>query len=357
MKIIHCADLHLGASMRTHLSMERAAQRKEELLQTFGEMNSYAQSHGIEVILIAGDLLDTEYADAKTRNVVLDIIASHPEIQYYYLCGNHDENSLLLSASLPQNLHTFGTNWTSYNLNGAILTGAVLGENNRELFAKLDLDPQEFNIVMLHGAETHGTDYTTPDTVNFDALKNKNIDYLALGHIHTFRTGQLDERGVYAYSGCLEGRGFDECGEKGFVELDLEPDGMKLRFVPAGKRRLHEITVDISDCRTYQDIKSLVDNSLGSLPASDFVRVIFVGEYDQDTHKYLNLATLDAQNKFFYFAYKDKTTPRLDLDQLENDISLAGEFVRKVRESNLPREQQDKVILLGLKTLNGEEVE
>lgn len=358
MKIIHCADIHLGASMRTHLSFEQSIQRKEELLKTFGDMVNYAQNNKINHIMIAGDLLDTDYADIKTRNILLDIIDSYPKIDFYYLCGNHDENSLLVSgADFPTNLHTFGTNWTSYNLNGAILTGAVLGENNQHLYQTLNLDPEEYNIVLLHGGETHGNDYSTPDTVNFDALKNKNIDYLALGHIHSFRTGKIDDRCTYAYSGCLEGRGFDECGKKGFVVLDLQPSGMTLEFVPFGKRELHEIEIDISNCHTTQDLTKLVAENISPIPAKDLVRIVFTGEYDEDTHKYLGLATMDAQSKFYYFTYKDKTKPRLNLESLMNDVSLAGEFVRTVRNSDIPLEKQDKIILLGLKALNGEEVE
>ena len=47
--------------------------------------------------------------------------------------------------------------------------------------------------------------------------KEKNIDYLALGHVHEYRSGQLDGRGVWAYSGCPEGRGFDETGKNAFA--------------------------------------------------------------------------------------------------------------------------------------------
>lgn len=358
MKIIHCADIHLGASMRTHLSLEQSNERKEELLKTFSDMINYAQNNKIQCILIAGDLLDSAYADIKTRNVVIDLISSNPSIDFYYLCGNHDEDSLLLlNDELPKNLHTFNNDWTSYNLNGAILTGAILGENNANLYTKLNLDPQEFNIVLLHGGETRGKDFSTPDTVNFDALKNKNIDYLALGHIHSFKTGKLDKRCTYAYSGCLEGRGFDECGQKGFVVLDLEPTGMTLNFVPFGKRELHEIEVDISDCHTSQEITAKVNSALAPIPRKDLVRVIFVGEYDENTQKYFNLITMDAQNKFYYFTYKDKTTPRLNLSVFENDISIAGEFVRTVNASDLSEERKQKVILLGLKALKGEEVD
>lgn len=66
---------------------------------------------------------------------------------------------------------------------------------------------------------------------------------------------------------------------------------------------------------------------------------------------------MDAQNKFYYFTYKDKTVPKLDLTAFENDISLAGEFVRTVRASDLDDERKQKVILLGLKALKDKEVD
>ena len=65
-------------------------------------------------------------------------------------------------------------------------------------------------------------------------FKDLNIDYLALGHIHSYKCHKLDKRGVYCYSGCLEGRGFDECGDKGFVLLETEEDRLEWQ---AGERR------------------------------------------------------------------------------------------------------------------------
>ena len=81
---------------------------------------------------------------------------------------------------------------------------------------------------MLHGeiGDTIGK-----NKIKLASLKNHNIDYLALGHYHTYTVGQIDERGTYVYSGCLEGRGFDECGEKGFVVLDVE-EKVNHTFIP-----------------------------------------------------------------------------------------------------------------------------
>ena len=58
MKIIHCADLHLDSKMETHLSKEKARERKNEILITFQNMVEYAAKNKVKIIIIAGDMFD-----------------------------------------------------------------------------------------------------------------------------------------------------------------------------------------------------------------------------------------------------------------------------------------------------------
>ena len=119
MKIIHCADIHLDSKMSANLTKEKARERKTELLTTFQNMVAYGVEQGVAAIIIAGDLFDTKNVSATARNVVKDLIQGHPQIAFYYLQGNHDEGSFTSSLSeLPENLHLFGNNWTSYELSG-----------------------------------------------------------------------------------------------------------------------------------------------------------------------------------------------------------------------------------------------
>ena len=115
MKLIHCADLHLDAKMTSNLDKEKARERKGELLHTFERMVSYAAEHGICAILIAGDMFDTKNISATTRNTVLAQIANHPDITFFYLKGNHDNDNFLSGLEhIPDNLKMFGSEWTSY---------------------------------------------------------------------------------------------------------------------------------------------------------------------------------------------------------------------------------------------------
>ena len=91
----------------------------------------------------------------------------------------------------------------------------------------------------MHGQVAGYKSSEDAEVISIPRLKGKYIDYLALGHIHTFSKGQIDERGHYAYSGCLDGRGFDELESKGFVLLNCENGKVESEFIEFSSRALY----------------------------------------------------------------------------------------------------------------------
>ncbi len=116
------------------------------------------------------------------------------------------------------------------------------------------------------------------DMINLNLLKNRGIDYLALGHIHSYQTGPLDETGSYCYPGCLEGRGFDECGEKGFVLLTVEDGSVAHEFVPFSARQLHRVPVDITGLTQNAQIAQRMKEQARGLSPEDMVEFLLTGE-------------------------------------------------------------------------------
>ena len=217
MKVVHCADLHLDSRMNTYLTKEQAKERKQELLKTFLRMVSFAAEDGAKAIIIAGDLFDTRSVSVTTRNTVRDAIVGHPEIDFLYLRGNHDADSFLNKLEeIPANLKLFGDTWTTYSYGSVAVTGIEMpGEVPPSIYHSLTLDYDVYNIVVMHGQVVSQKPGSNGELVYLGGLRNKNIDYLALGHLHEYQIQRLDARGIYCYSGCPEGRGFDECGDKG----------------------------------------------------------------------------------------------------------------------------------------------
>ncbi len=365
MKLIHCADLHLDSSLSGNLDGEKRKLRKTELLRTFLRMVKYADEKQAAAILIAGDMFDTKKVSKTVRNAVYDVIVQHPHITFFYLRGNHDAESFLRALdTLPDNLKLFSDAWTSYILtegeNKLVVTGAeLLSDNAQELYNGLVLDNTLLNIVMLHGQEMQYQGKDKTEIINLSALKGKNIDYLALGHIHTYKRAVLDARGVYCYSGCLEGRGFDECGEHGFVELDVDFENKNIKdtFVPFASRRIYTIPVDVSGCETTLMVQSTIDKTIGEYELADtsMVKLVLRGNVSVDSERNIPLLTDVYKDAFFFVKIYDETKLKVDYAMYLHDESLKGEFVRQVQAADLDEEEKANIIRAGILALSGED--
>lgn len=366
MKLIHCADLHLDAKMSANLDKESAKIRRGEILHTFERMVSYAVENQVEAILIAGDLFDTKNISATARNTVLHAITGNPQIRFYYLKGNHDKDNFLTGLeTVPENLKLFGDAWTTYEeaagqitISGIELSAANLGSAHVTLLP----DAKKFNIVMLHGQEAESGAKDKAEIINLKLFRNKGIDYLALGHIHGYKKEDLDARGVYCYPGCLEGRGFDECGEHGFVLLEInEANGQFTHtFVPFAQRKLFTVEVDVTDCTTTVEMQDRARAAIKDMgcEANSLLKIVLKGMVDVSCEKDLTYFLSGFRQNYFFVKVYDETTLKVDIEDYLLDMSLKGEFVRQVMEDNSIAPDDKKIIIrYGLQAIAGEEVQ
>lgn len=356
MKFIHCADLHLDSKLESNIGKEKAKERRNEILLTFERIVQLAKRENVTAVLIAGDLFDTKNIAAKARNLVLDAIASNPEIDFLYLRGNHDwKTNFTDGRILPENFKCFGTDWVEYRYGDVSVWGKETMEDDAN-YAALMTEPGRINIVMLHGQEVRSNVKDDASLIALPALKNRNIDYLALGHIHSYKREKLDDRGIYCYSGCPEGRGFDECGEKGVVLLETEGGKVSSRFIPVASRILHEIRVDITGQETATDILRAVDKEVAHIPSKDMVKIVLTGYYTLDTEKDFTYFDQAMEGRFYFLKWKDKSRLSIDYKEYENMVSLKGEFVRTVMSGKDSESEKEQMILLGIRALSGEDL-
>ena len=352
MKLIHCADIHLDSPMETNLSADKARERKLEIRSTFARLVRTAADEGVEAVLIAGDLFDGARVTKSTENYVLDLIASHPMIDFFYLSGNHDQGSTLANtAQLPANLYTFGKLWSTYRRGNVAITGASVPDADT-----LSLNAEEVNILLLHGQERRSAGVAGEDIIHLGKFKNKNIDYAALGHIHEHRVMRLDARGTAAYSGCLEGRGFDECGTKGYVLLNIEGGRVSHRFVPFATRTLHTVECDVTGFSSGLDLEERMLASVAHIVAADMVKVVLTGTCPTETMLDLSHLRGVLTERFYFAKIKDETRLSINAEDYAHDISLKGEFVRRVMASSLSETEKERVIACGFRALSGEEL-
>ena len=355
MKIIHCSDLHLDSALRSNLSPEKAGERGAELCASFGRMVRLAVREGVEAILIAGDLFDSAHVSCRTIDYVLEQICSAPDVTFFCIRGNHDAyNPAFADRKLPENLVTFGTRWESHRCGDAVIT-AIEPEDRGwlTLYGDLKLNPQDLNIVMLHGQIS-----TQPgeEQIALPLLRGKHIHYLALGHLHAHQKAALDLDGEYCYCGCLEGRGFDECGEKGFVLLETGGGRIRSRFVPFAVRQLHEIPVDISGAETVTQILHRMEAAAEDIPQADLVKFVLRGMYTLQTQKDPVFWQKALSQRFWFVKIYDESRLQIDREDYIHDVSLKGEFVRLVLSSGCGETEKARIISCGIRALSGEEV-
>ena len=356
MKIIHCADLHLNSALSS-LPSEQAKIRREEILNNFERLCDYAIANDVSAVIIAGDMFDTTKVSSKVMGRVLYAISNCKNTDFLYLSGNHDDDLFLKSDNLPSNFKIFGSEWTYFNYNDVEIAGISFNSvNTLTFYDDINLSKDKINIAVLHG-QVAGYKNTEPaEVISLPRLQGKNIDYLALGHVHFYVDGILDERGKYAYSGCLDARGFDETGEKGFVLINVEDGRLTKNFVEFGTRTFCEFTYDVTDKTSpyyvAEEIYSTITQNINSTSA---VKIILRGQSMPELDIDIDSLAKRLNAYFFYAKIQDKTTLKIDIEDYKYDKSLKGEFVRTVLSSNLSEEEKSQVLMCGLRALKGEE--
>ena len=405
-KLIHTADLHLDSAFRSRFTKEEAENRRQKQLMAWKELLSFAVEKKVQGILIAGDLFDSPVVSHGTMDFFLSTIAEHPEISFFYLRGNHDtENTFRYQENLPKNLFLFSEKGKKYRLNDRLLLAGVeygtkdisFGENEgatqgagqaaeqgvgqenahgAEALSKseseseeeskfLKLKEEDCNILLLHGALYQGTpkgdSFQGEEGIFLKNLEKLPLSYIALGHIHKGGEGKLNNGALWAYPGCLQGRGFDEEGERGFLYLKVEEEKKEIRkeFIPIkqGEFRILEIEL-LEDEGTLACLKKIeVEMEKAGTAKEDSLRIILKGKKGLEQERNLRYLQLQLQDSVFFLEIRDECELSWNREEAMKEKSLKGEFLRVLAAAdNLSKEEQEEIIALGMGLLQGGEL-
>jgi DNA repair exonuclease SbcCD nuclease subunit len=303
-------------------------------------------------------MFDADRVLRRAQKYALGVINGAPEVKFLYFKGNHDSGFDFGAGDLPENLKIFDSPvWQYFSPEGEEFTFAGISSlDSEESYEALSLDEDKINVVVLHGQDASGVG---ADKINLRLLKKKGIDYLALGHIHAYRQEKLDKRGIWAYSGCIAGRGFDECGEKGFLVVDIDnnkkSDRVSVEFVRSENvRGFYSVSVDLSGTDGISDVRGVLDEALSCVERDSAVKVVLCGELDEDSLVDPVAIERSLENEFFFVKVTDRTKIALCAEKYANDVSLRGEFVRLAQDSKMSAEMRECVLRYGLAALKGE---
>lgn len=366
-KILHFSDLHFDTPFKD-LPGDLGQIRRLELRECFSKIIDLAIQENVKILLMAGDLFDNLTVEKNTLTFIQREIQRLGNIKMFIAAGNHDpynEKSFYKMIDWGENVYIFKENIEFIEIPelNAVVYGASFKEKYIRtsqlkdfIIPKSNLD--KINIMVLHGTISSSHEGEEYNPITIDSIGESKVDYLALGHIHAYSGINRVNNTHYAYSGCPEGRGFDELGEKGVILGQVGNHHVDLKFVPLSRRKYYVEEVDVTGCYTIEDIKSRVIKNIDTKESLDnLYKVVIKGELSEEIKISEKLLEKMLKSNFFFVKVEDKTTLKVDKEKLKNEFSLKGIFCSKILEEieksldDNEREELELAFKIGMQSL------
>ncbi len=371
-KILHCADLHLDSPMSAR-DISRAEAGRNDVRAALTSLIMYIKSNSVDFLLISGDLFDGAFVSRETVALLCHEFASIPDCRVIIAPGNHDPYtfaSYYRLAQLPENVFVFDSaqvkffdfpdkNTTVYGW--AFTSDALDVCPIDEEFSVMS--PSRINLLVAHGELDATESKYCP--ISSKVLAKCGFDYIALGHRHAHDGVKECGEGYIAYSGCLEGRGFDELGVKGAIAAAIDKNStpkIASKFLRFCKRRYEIASCDVTGAASNADVLDKISALIrdGHYGDDTVLRVRLVGAVDAECKP--SVAFLEGQFPSVYsIEIIDATTPPDKGERLKDDPTLRGEFYRSLEsmltsDDESERELASMALKYGLAALSGSDI-
>lgn len=368
-KILHTADIHFDTPF-SGMTPKQALKNKEELKLVFEKIMQIALDDEIDILLIAGDVFDNLSVNKTTLYFIKNCLEKIKNVKVFISPGNHDpinEKSFYSIVEWPDNVYIFKGEMEKIFLEdlNTVVWGAGFNTPhiNKSLLRKVERIEGYNNVMVLHGeisAINEGNDY---NPITEEEMGNSNMDYIALGHRHKFSEVRRIKNTYYSYSGCPQGRGFDELDDKGVVLLQLKDRYVESKFNKTSIRNYYEREINIDDCFGYNEVKNVILDEISNYERkNNFYKIILIGQVSEEFT--INEEVLEEllKNEFYFIKIVDKSEIKLDINELIKGYSLKNVFAKKIYEKlkNAETKEEKEIITLalkiGLQSISGDEV-
>ena len=373
LKFLHIGDVHLDTPF-TGLSPEKSDERRVGLRQSFVKTMDYVRGAGIDYVLVAGDLFESECATGSTAELLIREFRACPDTKFIIAPGKHDSyenNPIYTSGRLPSNCYIFSSEKMDrfdFDDDKVVIYGWAFvngGINESPLYDRTVGDSSKINIVCGY-ADVDGAVDSDICPISTADLKKFGADYYAFGSRH--EGGDFVNLGsaMYGYSGAIESTGFDEPGIGGaklvtvkYADGEMSMDAKNLVF---GQIAFRKEVIDITGVDTGSEIINRVSRLVSEKKygAETALYLEFVGEI---APRFIIPKNLGGDAFGLYsFEMKDRTIPLYNTQSFRRDMSVKGELFRQLLPM-LESEDEDERLLgarafrEGLAALEGREID
>ncbi len=345
-KILHTADVHLGGGFSSQDEKgflgEKGREYRNQLLSTFERIVDLAISEKVSILLIAGDLFETNRVHGIVIGKVLSAFKRLAEngIPVCILPGTHDvynDESIYRFVNFPANVTIFtpGHDHEIYkNLDltvyGKAFDGKSYGESPIQGLL-LDKDVR-FHIGMAHcSIRIPGRIEKETMLLDIREIESSGFDYLALGHWHSFQDVSQGNTKAF-YCGSPEPISMDQKGAGNVAIITiLGKSDVKVIPLRVGTKEFDEISIDVGLVKSAAEIINLIEAKANP---NLILKVILEGlcskDYDPNSKEIEDL----LGKQFFCLRVEDRWHPKLDEVTPENfpEETVTGKFLKLMRE-------------------------
>jgi exonuclease SbcD len=360
MKIVHFSDLHLDSPFAwAGATGEVARRRRQALRQVLLRILDLTREVGADALLCGGDLYEHDRVTPDTAEFLRTSFADLSPIPVFLAPGNHDwygPKSVYELVDWSSNVHIFReSSLQRVHLGGDIsLWGAAhLAPANTDNFLDgFHVDGGGIHIALFHGAErswftAQGGGKEPHAPFDADQIEQAGLHHCFLGHYH-----RPKDASRHTYPGNPDPLEFGEDGERGVVIATIGPEGL----VDHERRRValtdvHDIVLDITGCTTQQQIRGRLADLVSGL--GGLARLTVRGELEPT----VELREGDLRDEMGGFDAMQirigEVRSAYDIDAIRHEHTVRGQFVSEVLAADLPPGASRRVLVSGLRALDG----
>ena len=235
MRFIHIADMHFDTPFTFLGEKENLGDiRRLEQREIFKKIINYIKEEKIPYLFVSGDLYDHNYVKRTTIEYINNLFKIIPETKIFITPGNHDpylKNSYYNNFEWNKNVYIFNSQIKCYEFEEVDIYGFGFENFYCNNFRVDDIkikNKDKINILIVHGdVDASKNADVLYNPIGKTELKNVGFDYVAMGHIHKRQV--INENIVYP--GSTISLGFDEQGEHGLLDVNLEKNNLQINFV------------------------------------------------------------------------------------------------------------------------------
>jgi DNA repair protein SbcD/Mre11 len=332
-KIIHTADLHLGAIFKE--LGEKSKIHRMDCRDVFTNIIDLCIKEKVDALLIAGDLFDKAEPQKSLVNFVISELErlEQNKTPVFISTGNHDpykKNSVWLEHKFPKNVIIFdSSNLEAKSIDGITIYGIAYTNNDKEPLKGFKADDSDnFKIGLVHGSTTNINWDEQPEAgyrrIMKSDLDNSKLDYIALGHFHSML--EVKSKSKCFYPGSPEPLSFKNKGDCFVILASMENKKLKIEPIRMNIKTFDTIEVDCTSFDSDSEIRKILEKNKSE---DKMLRLILKGSPSLDTNIDIEILMKNFEQKYFYLKVVDNIhLPR----ELIEDETIRGNFIKIIRD-------------------------